>query len=37
MPDRIENVTADSVFRWLERHGLGDRVQTISLAGSPGR
>ena len=35
--DRIETVTADSVFRWLERSGLGDRVQTISLAGSPGR
>jgi hypothetical protein len=27
--DRIETVTADSVFRWLERSGLGGAVQVI--------
>ena len=27
--DRIETVTVDSVFAWLERSGLGGRVQTI--------
>lgn len=32
--DRIETVTADSVFRWLERSGLGDRPQTVELAAS---
>jgi hypothetical protein len=27
--DRIETVTVDSVFRWLERAGLGEAVQVI--------
>ena len=27
--DRIETVTVDSVFRWLERTGLGESVQVI--------
>lgn len=27
--DRIETVTVDSVFRWLERSGLGETVQVI--------
>jgi hypothetical protein len=27
--DRIETVTVDSVFRWLEREGLGGRVEVI--------
>ena len=27
--DRIETVTVDSVFRWLERDGLGGPVQVI--------
>jgi len=27
--DRIETVTVDSVFRWLERDGLGGTVQVI--------
>ena len=27
--DRIETVTVDSVFRWLERDGLGGAVQVI--------
>ena len=27
--DRIETVTVDSVFRWLDRSGLGGRVQVI--------
>ena len=27
--DRIETVTADSVFAWLNRSGLGGRVQVI--------
>jgi hypothetical protein len=27
--DRIETVTVDSVFRWLEREGLGGAVQVI--------
>ena len=27
--DRIETVTVDSVFRWLERSGLGESVQVI--------
>jgi hypothetical protein len=27
--DRIESVTVDSVFRWLERDGLGGTVQVI--------
>ena len=27
--DRIETVTVDSVFRWLERGGLGGAVQVI--------
>jgi len=27
--DRIETVTVDSVFRWLERDGLGGRVEVI--------
>ena len=27
--DRIETVTVDSVFRWLERDGLGGSVQVI--------
>lgn len=35
--DRIETVTADSVFRWLERSALGSRMQTVTLAGSAGR
>ena len=34
--DRIETVTADSVFRWLERSGLGGRAQVVALSG-PGR
>jgi len=27
--DRIETVTVDSVFAWLERSGLGDRAEAI--------
>ena len=27
--DRIETVTVDSVFRWLERDGLGGAVEVI--------
>jgi len=27
--DRIETVTVDSVFAWLERSGLGGRIETI--------
>ena len=35
--DRIETVTADSVFRWLERTGLGMAPQRVVLAGNAGR
>lgn len=30
---RIETVTADSVFRWLERSGLGGKAQPVTLPG----